>query len=122
MKGFNNSTKMQMGHNFQRSSVMVPAHQRAMPMKKVAQPTTMSDPPIVDSPTPPAMARGGKVTDLSATGYPTRHTRLTLKETGQRGLRTPRSSQIEPTTGDETGLAKGGSVRDPRTPLIKSGC
>lgn len=116
MKGFTDSTKMQSGHNFTRTSVTVPSHTRAMPTRQAPS----SDPTITDSPlavpAPTTSVRG-----LSPTGYAPRMPRVTLKETGKRGLRTPRTSQLEPSNGDEPALAKGGRVSDPRTPMIK-GC
>lgn len=45
MKDFTNSTKMQTGHNFPRTSVAVPSHQRAMPMKKSKMPSVPTIPP-----------------------------------------------------------------------------
>lgn len=103
MKGFTNSTKMQMGHNFPSpTSVMVPAHQRAMPAKAAP---AMQTPLAVTPPSSMPSATG-----LSPTGYPPRPARITMKETGKLGVRKPRTSQVEPSDGDENGFAKGGRI------------
>lgn len=108
MKGFTNSTKMQVGHNFPApSSVMVPAHTRAMPMRQ--PPTTMSDTPITDA-TPGMAVAPPSVKGLSPTGYAPRMPRLTLKANGKTGVRPARTSQVEPTDGNEDGFAKGGRI------------
>lgn len=107
MKGFTDSTKMQSGHNFTRTSVSVPSHQRAMPAKRAMPPTTMSDAPMVDSAPAPS---GALAVGLSPTGYAPRMARMTLKQTGKMGVRPPRTSQVEPTDGNENGFAKGGHI------------
>lgn len=105
MHGFKNTTKTVMDHSFPQTSVQVPAHSRAMPVRKPAAPMD-SDASVTD-PTPPsgALTRG-----LSPTGYAPRHPRIVLSGTGKRGLRKPRTSQLEATNGDEPGFADGGHI------------
>lgn len=105
MQGFKNTTKTVMDHQFPQTSVQVPAHSRAMPVRKPA-PQMGSDAPITDA-VPPS---GALTTGLSPTGYAPRHPRITLSGAGKRGLRKPRTSQLEATNGDEPGFAKGGHI------------
>lgn len=104
MKGFTDTTKTIAGHNFPRTTVAVGAHQRTMPAKTPTMPMPQAPSLAV---TPPSAV---PATGLSPTGYPPRMARMTLKATGKRGLRTPRTSQLEPSDGDEMALAKGGRI------------